>query len=103
MSEGTLQSTPSHPRSHNHGISLVEGSATELRSLHDTLQQHLRALTFITSIIELKLDATTLFEWQKHTQEKVDDVPPYQDLLISGLRHLNPLLARPRGTLVQPP
>ena len=41
-----------------------------------TLQQHLRALDaseceplsqFITSIIELKLDMNTLFEWQKNT------------------------------------
>ena len=62
----------------------------ELRSLHDILQQHLRALkfmklepdpSFITSIIELKFDATTLFEWHKYTQEKVEDVPPYQDIL----------------------
>ena len=44
----------------------------ELRRLHDTLQQHLHALDaadceplshFITSIIQLKLDPRTLFEW----------------------------------------
>ena len=56
--------------------SLRDGSGKELRQLHDTLQQHLRALDtadceplshFITSIIQLKLDPGTLFKWQKHT------------------------------------
>ena len=69
---------------------LKDGSGKELRRLHDTLQQHLRALktmkaepdpSFITSMVELKLDATTLFEWQKHSQEKVEEVPHYQDIL----------------------
>ena len=69
---------------------LKDGTGKELRRLHDVLLQHLRALktmkaepnsSFITSIIELKLDPTTLFEWQKHTQEKVDEVPHYQDCL----------------------
>ena len=55
-----------------------DGSGKELRKLHDTIQQHLRALKsmeydpsgpFLTSIIELKLDPTTLFEWQKHSRE----------------------------------
>ena len=35
---------------------------------------------FITSILELKLDTTTLFEWQKHSQSKAE-VPHYQELL----------------------
>jgi hypothetical protein len=48
---------------------LKEGGGRELRHLHDVLQQHIRALktmktepdwSFITSIIELKLDSTTL-------------------------------------------
>ena len=69
--------------------SLRDGSGKELRRLHDTLQQHLRALDaadceplshFITSIIQLKLDPGTLFEWQKHTQ-MVTDVPHFQDIL----------------------
>ena len=69
---------------------LKDSSGKELRRLHDTIQQHLRALktmktepdpSFITSVIELKLDATTLFEWQKHSQDKVEEVPHYQDLL----------------------
>ena len=53
------------------------------------MQQHLRALKsmgyepsgqFITSTLELKLDQSTMFEWQKHSQ-KSTGVPHYQDLL----------------------
>lgn len=56
--------------------------------LHDTVQQHLRALKsmgyepsgpFITSTLELKLEQSTMFEWQKHSQ-KSPGVPHYQDL-----------------------
>ncbi len=66
--------------------SLKDGSGRELRH---TVQQHLRALKsmeyepsgpFITSVLELKLDVDTMFEWQRHSQEH-SDVPPYQDLL----------------------
>ena len=48
-----------------------EGNGKELRKLHDNIQQHVHALktlvcdlpgTFITSMIELKLDVDTLFE-----------------------------------------
>ncbi len=35
---------------------------------------------FMTSVLELKLDATTTFEWQKHSQTQ-RKVPHYQDLL----------------------
>ena len=58
--------------------SLKDGSGKELRRLHDTVQQHLRALkamgsepdeSFITSVIELKLDVSTMFEWQRHSQK----------------------------------
>ena len=68
---------------------LKDGTGKELRKLHDTIQQHLRALKgmghepsgpFITSTIELKLDQNTMFEWQKHSQ-KCESIPPYQDLL----------------------
>ena len=57
--------------------------------LLDKVQQHLRALNamgsepsgpFITSVLELKLDPTTMFEWQKYSQESTD-VPHYNDLL----------------------
>ena len=68
---------------------LKEGTGRELRRLYDTVQQHLRALKamdyepsgpFITSILELKLDTNTMFEWQKHSQDSTD-VPHYQKLL----------------------
>ena len=68
---------------------LKEGSGKELRRLHDTVQQHLRALRamdydpsgpFITSILELKLDTNTVFEWQKFSQDSAD-VPHYLKLL----------------------
>ena len=57
----------------------------ELQQLHDTIQQHLLALqamgqepsgSFITSMLELKLDSTTLFEWQRHTQDEGDACTP---------------------------
>ena len=66
-----------------------EGNGKELRRLHDDIQQHVRALkmlgceppgTFITSLIELKLDADTLFKWQKHSQSSTD-IPHYEQLL----------------------
>ena len=69
--------------------SLKDGSGRELRRLHDVVQQHLRALkvmdhepsgAFITSALELKLDASTMFEWQKSSQEH-SDVPHYCELL----------------------
>ena len=68
---------------------LKDGRGKKLRRLHDTVQQHLRALRsmgyepsgpFITSVLELKLDTNTMFEWQKHSQDCVD-VPHYQELL----------------------
>ena len=66
-----------------------EGNGKELRRLHDVCSQHLRALKamgydpsgpFVTSLIEMKLDRTTMFEWQRHTQE-VSKVPHYMDIL----------------------
>lgn len=65
------------------------GTGKELRRLHDTAQQHLRALkamdyeppgAFITSVLELKLDTNTMFEWQRHSQESAE-VPHYSKLL----------------------
>lgn len=69
--------------------SLKDGSGKELRRLHDTAQQHLRALkalghdpsgSFITSMLELKLDVNTMFEWQRHSQDSAD-VPHFKLLL----------------------
>ena len=68
---------------------LRDGNGKELRRLHDTVQQHLRALKamgcepsgpFVTSVLELKLDPNTQFEWQKCSQEQTD-VPHYLKLL----------------------
>ena len=35
---------------------------------------------FITSVLELKLDVNTMFEWQRHSQS-MEGVPAYQELL----------------------
>ena len=68
---------------------IKEGNGKELCRFHDTVQQHLRALKamgceaprpFITSVLELKLDQNTMFEWHKHSQEHTD-VPHYNELL----------------------
>ena len=68
---------------------LKHGSGKELRHLHDTTQQHVRALksmgyepsgAFLTSILEIKLDPGTMFEWQKHSSTSTT-VPHYNDLL----------------------
>ena len=68
---------------------LRDGTGKELRRLYDVVQQHLRALkameyepssSFITSVLELKLDTNTMFEWQKYSQDSVD-VPHYQSIL----------------------
>ena len=73
--------------------SLKDGTGKEIRALHDLVVQHLRALktlghdpsqAFITSQLEMKLDPTTMFEWQRHSQkhsQKHTDVPDYQELL----------------------
>ena len=59
---------------------LKHGNGKELRKLHDTVNQHLRALKsmdcepsgkFITSVLELKLDSKTTFEWQQHSQDSM--------------------------------
>ena len=68
---------------------LKDGTGKELRQLHDKVQQHPRALKaigseppgpFITSVLELKLNPTTMFEWQKYSQESTE-VPHNNDLL----------------------
>ena len=68
---------------------LKEGSGRELHCLHDTVQQHLRALKvmdyepsgpYITSMLELKLDTKTMFKWQKFSQDSTD-VPHHLKLL----------------------
>ena len=60
-----------HVRKIVEAASLKDSSGKELRRLHDTAQQHLGALnamgsepdvSFITSVIELKLNVDTIFE-----------------------------------------
>ena len=56
--------------------SLKDGNGGELRRMHDTANLHIRAIkamdyspwTSVTSVWEAKLDQTTMFEWQKHSQ-----------------------------------
>ena len=36
--------------------------------------------TFVTSVLDTKLDQTTMFEWQKHSQGS-KEVPDYLELL----------------------
>ena len=59
--------------------SLKDGNSRELRRLHDMVQQHLRVLRamdyepsgpFITSVLELKLDTSTAFEWQSSAKRQ---------------------------------
>ena len=66
-----------------------DGTGKELRRLHDEVQQHLRALrsmgyepsgAIITSILELKLDPTTLFEWQRESKTSTS-VPHFSELM----------------------
>ena len=68
---------------------LKTGNGRELRHLHDVVQQHLRALKsmgyepsapFITSVLELKLNVGTMFEWQKHSNSSTG-VPHFNELL----------------------
>ncbi len=68
---------------------LKEGSGRELRRLHDIVKQHLRALKsmgqepdgpFITSMLELKFDKETMFEWQKASQDSLE-TPHFEKLL----------------------
>lgn len=86
---------------------LKEGSGRELCRLHDCVQQHMRTLKamdyepsgpFITSVLELKLDTNTMFEWQKFSQDSTD-VPHYVKLWSSStsrFKHLNHLSLRTR-------
>ena len=78
----------SHVREIYELSSLRDGSGRELRRFHDTVKQHLRALkamkeyptgSFITALLELKLDKDTMFEWHKASQD--NETPHYNDLL----------------------
>ena len=69
--------------------SLKEGNIKENRCLHDVILQQYRELkainednfeTLLTIIVELKLDSTTMRDWQRSSQ-KHREVPPFEDLL----------------------
>ena len=67
--------------------SLKDGSGKELRRIHDTVQQHLKVGLdsepddhFVTSVIELKFNVDTMFEWQRHSQGKAE-VPLCTEIL----------------------
>ena len=58
-----------------------EGNSKERRRLHDACSQHLRVLKtmghnpsgpFMKSLIEMKLDWSTMYEWQRPAQESSD-------------------------------
>ena len=66
-----------------------ESNGKNLRHLHDVANQPLRALaatkqgiieSFLTSMLEMKLDLATMFEWQRHSQDS-KDVPHYSALV----------------------
>ena len=70
---------------------LKDGTGKEIHALHGLVVQHLRALTslshepsqaFMTSLLEMKLDSNTMFEWQRHSQDHTD-VPKHQELLLN--------------------
>lgn len=72
--------------------SLKDNTSKELRCLHNVLQQYLCALkamdkepstSFITSLIEMKLDPDTMFEWQKAKPGSAD--VPYNTKLLEFL------------------
>ena len=65
-----------------------KGNGRELKRLYNLSQQQICALkamgqepsfAFITSLIELKLDSFTMFEWQQHSQSQ--KIPHHKELL----------------------
>ena len=98
---------------------LRDGTGKELHKLHDVVQQHLRALKalgyelsspFVTAILELKLDTTAIFEWQKHSRDQTN-VPDCQNLLDflnlraqateSSLHQLSKKLSKPENQAIR--
>ena len=78
-----------HIRTILYAPSVKEGNGKDLLCLHNVTSQHLRALTatkqditgfFMTSVLKLKLDEATMFEWQRYSQDS-NDVSHYSALL----------------------
>ena len=80
---------------HAHVQAIVEapvvkhGSGKELRHLHDVCSQHLWASNvmkckpsgaLLTPLIEMILDESTMFEWERHSQDQ-PDVSHYTEIL----------------------
>ena len=70
---------------------LKEGDAKELRRLHTTWTQHIRALenlghkidsAFLTSVLQLKLDKQTSAQWKWESRSHVLDPPKVDDFLL---------------------
>ena len=68
---------------------LKEGNSKELRLLYDVCSQHLWVLKtirydpswpMVTSLIKMKLDRSTMFGWQRHTQGS-SNMPHYVEIL----------------------
>ena len=69
---------------------MKDGTGNELRKLHDTMLQNLRALStlgqppdpqFMTSLIQLKLDSTTSFAWREASKDTMKEVPDCEAIL----------------------
>ncbi len=64
---------------------LKDGLGKEIRRFHDVINSNSNTQSnatdsFITSLLELKLDKDTMFEWQKASQE-IEKIPHSNDLL----------------------
>ena len=53
---------------------------TQLNNIYELSKHLAMSLNFITSLLQLKLDPTILFEWQKHDQDS-DKVSGYEKFL----------------------
>ena len=78
-----------HVRAIVEAPAVKDDSGKELQCLHDGCSQYLRALkvmkcepyeAFITSLTEMKVDESTMFERQRHSQNQ-PDMPHYMEIL----------------------
>ena len=79
-----------HVRAIMEAPSLKEGNGRKIICLHDVLLQHYKAIkamhpvnfgeTLLTAFIQLKLNPTTMRDWQRSTREH-REVPQFEDLL----------------------
>ena len=96
-------------------ITIKVGTGRELRQLHDLVSQHVRSLrtvkgdtfeSFMSSLIEMKLDQTFKFAWQQHTVVRMSEgmyLPStcFLNSLIGGLKLRNcPPLAMLSGSIL---